>query len=153
MPAVLFVCLGNICRSPMCEAVFAHTVREHGLEDHFTTIDSAGTSAYHIGSTPDERSVETCLANGVPVRHTARQVTKADFANFDYIFCMDRSNLSDLNRMRPKSAKAVVRLFGELDPKGETIIEDPYYGGLDGFQHNFEQSKRCSLAFLKELGL
>ncbi|ORZ34072.1 phosphotyrosine protein phosphatase I superfamily [Catenaria anguillulae PL171] len=152
MPSVLFVCLGNICRSPMCEAVFAHMVREKGLAEQFPRIDSAGTAAYHIGSTPDERSVETCLANGVPVKHTARQVSKADFDEFDYIFCMDRENLANLKRIQPKSSKAVVRMFGEYDPQKQLIIKDPYYGGMEGFQVNFEQAKRCSIAFLQELG-
>ncbi|KAI9178924.1 Low molecular weight phosphotyrosine protein phosphatase [Blastocladiella emersonii ATCC 22665] len=135
----------------VCEAVFAQLVRERGLESEFR-IDSAGTAGYHIGSTPDERSVETCVANGVPVKHVARQVQKRDFDEFDYILCMDRSNLKDLQRIAPRGSKAVVKMFGEYDPQGETIILDPYYGGMDGFERNFQQAKRCSAAFLAELG-
>ncbi|KAI9599484.1 phosphotyrosine protein phosphatase I superfamily [Syncephalis fuscata] len=152
MPSVLFVCLGNICRSPMAEAVFAHAVSERGLADQFT-IDSAGTSGWHIGESPDPRSVGCCRRHNVPVKHAARQVVKDDFIQFDYIFCMDESNLSNLMKIKPQGAHAVVKLFGDFDPKGERIIEDPYYGGEDGFEHNFNQVLRCSIAFLQTLGL
>ncbi|KAI8058627.1 phosphotyrosine protein phosphatase I superfamily [Syncephalis plumigaleata] len=152
MPSVLLVCLGNICRSPMAEAVLAHTVKSRGLADQFT-IDSAGTSGWHIGESPDSRSTACCHRHDVPVKHAARQVTADDFRQFDYIFCMDESNLHNLMRIKPKDSHAVVKLFGEYDPKGERIIEDPYYGGDDGFEHNFQQVTRCSIAFLESIGL
>ncbi|KAL1920566.1 uncharacterized protein VTP21DRAFT_943 [Calcarisporiella thermophila] len=151
--SVLFVCLGNICRSPMAEAVFAHIVNSNGLAEQFE-IDSAGTAGYHVGSTPDERSVATCVKHGVKVNHRARQVSKQDFDKFDYILCMDESNLRDLMDMRPKNSKAKVHLFGSYDPQGKRIIQDPYYGGMSGFEVNFQQVSRCSLAFLeKEYGI
>ncbi|KAI9246851.1 phosphotyrosine protein phosphatase I superfamily [Sporodiniella umbellata] len=151
--SVLFVCLGNICRSPMAEAVFTHTVKERKLQDKFSRIDSAGTAAYHTGETPDDRSVACCESHGVPVNHRARKVKEQDFNEFDYILCMDKSNLRNLQSAAPKNSKAIVKLFGEYDPKGELIIEDPYYGGDEGFEHNFKQVVRASEGFLKSIDL
>ncbi|KAJ2721542.1 Low molecular weight phosphotyrosine protein phosphatase [Coemansia sp. Benny D115] len=149
---VLFVCLGNICRSPMAEAVFAHMVRQQGLDERFY-IDSAGTAGYHVGSSPDRRSVSTCRSHNVPVKHSARQVCEQDFKEFDYILCMDRSNLEDLRDMQPRGSKAHVSLFGAYDEeRPNSIIEDPYYGGQSGFEVNFQQVSRCSKGLLRTLG-
>lgn len=137
----------------MAEAVFAHAVKKHNLSENFTRIDSAGTASYHVGSSPDSRSASTCKAHGVPVKHKARKVTVKDFDEFDYVLCMDESNLSDLKRLQPKGSKAIVKLFGEYDPNGDRIIEDPYYGGNDGFEFNFNQVTRASEGLLKSLEL
>ncbi|CAB4394293.1 uncharacterized protein OCT59_010960 [Rhizophagus irregularis] len=149
---VLFVCLGNICRSPMAEAVFAHTVKKKGLESQFR-IDSAGTAGFHVGASSDYRSAQTCKQYGIIIDHYARQVVTQDFGEFDYILCMDKSNLADLKDIQPKGSKAIIKLFGEYDPQGEHIIRDPYYGGIDGFEKNFQQVTRCSEAFIKSLNL
>lgn len=137
---VAFVCLGNICRSPMAEAVFADTVKKSGLQDVIGT-DSFGTSAFHIGETPDRRSAATCKKHGVPVNHHAQQIFPHHFSKFDYILAMDRSNLRNLQSMAPKNSKAKIQLFG--DYKGTTsfdrIVDDPYYGGDAGFETNFQQ--------------
>ncbi|KAI9230372.1 MAG: phosphotyrosine protein phosphatase I superfamily [Piptocephalis tieghemiana] len=149
---ILFVCLGNICRSPMAEAVFRQMVLDRGLEKDFD-IDSAGTAAYHVGDTPDSRSVACCKKHGVPVNHRGRQVTKADFTSFTHLLCMDESNLRDLRATAPKSKDiAHVGLLGDFDPKGDRIIKDPYYGATDGFERNFHQVTRSCSAFLAHLG-
>eukprot|EP00033_Pygsuia_biforma_P001164 GCRY01001325.1.p1 GENE.GCRY01001325.1~~GCRY01001325.1.p1 ORF type:complete len:159 (-),score=28.40 GCRY01001325.1:59-535(-) len=146
MIGVLFVCLGNICRSPMAEAVFRHVVKEKQTSALWK-IDSCGTSAFHIGEKPDSRSAEECRKHGVPINHSARQVKIADFDNFDYILCMDESNYSDLVDLKPKNSKAQIKLLGSYDPKGKLIVEDPYYGGKKGFEINFQQCLRACTAF------
>ncbi|KAI0464646.1 hypothetical protein LJB42_002266 [Komagataella kurtzmanii] len=152
--SVAFVCLGNICRSPMAEAVFTHLVKEKGLDSEFKKIDSFGTSGYHIDDTPDHRSVACCKKHGVPVNHRGQQISPDDFYHFDYILAMDESNLSNLKRIQPKDSNAVVRLFGDYrtDKSFHRIVEDPYYGGSSGFERNFKQITHFSEEFLnKEL--
>ncbi|KAI8049103.1 protein-tyrosine phosphatase [Syncephalis plumigaleata] len=152
MHAVLLVCLGNICRSTMAKAVFVHTVNERGVADSFT-IDSAGTSPRHIGKSADARSVDCCRRHNVPVMHVARQITIDDFGQFDYILCMDDSILKNIMHMKPADSQAIIKLFGDYDPNGERIIADPYDGGDDAFENNFQQIARCSIAFLESIGL
>lgn len=150
--SVAFVCLGNICRSPMAEAVFKHTVKEHNLEGRFSKIDSFGTGAYHVGSDPDTRSSSTCRKHGVPVDHKAQQIKKKHFDEFDYIICMDESNLRNLQRLKPKDAKkGAIYLFGHWNhnDKFNKIVDDPYYGGINGFEYNFTQVTYFSEEFLK----
>ncbi|KAI0756591.1 phosphotyrosine protein phosphatase [Daedaleopsis nitida] len=144
--SVLVVCLGNICRSPIGEAVLKHVAKERDLD---ITVDSAGTSNYHIGEDPDDRSVEICKKARVPIRHSARQVQQSDFRRFTHILAADESNLRNLERVKPRDATAEVHLWGSyLD--GEAI-PDPYYGGLNGFADVFNQCVRLSNAFLDEV--
>ncbi|CAN3375367.1 hypothetical protein DIURU_002434 [Diutina rugosa] len=149
--SVAFVCLGNICRSPMAEAIFKHKVEELGYGDRFDRIDSFGTAAYHVGESPDHRSVATCRKHGVPVNHSAQQITSADFADFEYVIAMDESNKADLLHRRPRNSKAKVELFGKWkkDPQFKTIVDDPYYGGINGFETNFQQISHFSEEFLR----
>ncbi|KAA1084637.1 hypothetical protein PGT21_033357 [Puccinia graminis f. sp. tritici] len=148
--SVLFVCLGNICRSPMAEAVFTHLVELNELQDRFETIASAGTAAYHVGEQPDPRTVCVCNKFGVAVNSVAQQVESSHFNTFDYILAMDTSNLRNLREMQPPKCKAQVKLFGEFGD-GD-IIKDPYYGANDGFTHNFRQCVDYSVGLLKSLG-
>ncbi|XP_030888998.1 low molecular weight phosphotyrosine protein phosphatase isoform X1 [Mirounga angustirostris] len=149
--SVLFVCLGNICRSPIAEAVFRKLVTDQKLSDHWR-IDSAATSTYEIGNPPDYRGQSCMKKHGIPMNHTARQVTKEDFATFDYILCMDESNLRDLNRKsnQIKNRKAKIELLGSYDPQNQLIIEDPYYGNESDFETVYQQCVRCCRAFLEK---
>ncbi|TFK56953.1 LMWPc-domain-containing protein [Heliocybe sulcata] len=144
--SVLVVCLGNICRSPMGEAVLKHIASERGVD---LLVDSAGTAGYHVTEEPDERTTAVCLKHGVPIFHEAQQVSIDDFHKHDYILAADESNLRNLERIKPRGSKAVVRLWGSyLDNKP---IQDPYYGGISGFETCYQQCVRLSHAFLDKL--
>lgn len=134
MVKVLFVCTGNICRSPTAEGVFRRLVKQAGLE-HRIHADSAGTHGYHVGEPPDSRSQRAARARGVDLSGLrARQVTLGDFATFDCILAMDRGHLAQLRRMAPATSAATVALFLDYAPGATTReVPDPYYGGADGF--------------------
>ncbi|MEM7638413.1 MAG: low molecular weight protein-tyrosine-phosphatase [Pseudomonadota bacterium] len=128
MPRLLFVCLGNICRSPTADGVARRLADQRGLD---WVIDSAGTGAWHVGNPPDPRMTAAAAKRGIdlaPLR--ARQAQAEDFLRFDHIFAMDRSNLADLERLRPSQATASLNLFLQ-----DAEVPDPYYGGADGFEH------------------
>ncbi|NVK38217.1 MAG: low molecular weight phosphotyrosine protein phosphatase [Gammaproteobacteria bacterium] len=146
---VLFVCLGNICRSPSAEAVMRSLVATSKLD---MQIDSAGTAAYHIGKTPDERSQAAALERGISMQgQFARQVSQDDFYEFDYIFAMDRSNLADLESVRPANGSAQLRLFlKEYGSMGYEEVPDPYYGGQKGFELVLDLLQDACQAFLSE---
>jgi protein-tyrosine phosphatase len=135
---ILFVCLGNICRSPTAEGVMRELVREAGLEDAIE-LDSAGTGGWHVGEPPDERATETAHARGITLEGAAREVRAEDFDDFDLILAMDSSNLTDLRQIaRDDQAREKVRLLREFDPasagSGDLDVPDPYYGGPRGFE-------------------
>lgn len=145
---VLFVCLGNICRSPLAEGIFRQRVKERGLTDHFE-VDSCGTAAYHVGNSPDSRSVQNAKANGVDYTHAARQLRRNDFEEFDYIFPMDDSNMDDVLGLRSRQTQAKVIMMRDFDSLNKGAdVPDPYYGGAQGFQEVFEILDRSVNAFI-----
>uniref|UniRef100_A0A1W7RA87 Low molecular weight phosphotyrosine protein phosphatase n=1 Tax=Hadrurus spadix TaxID=141984 RepID=A0A1W7RA87_9SCOR len=146
---VLFVCLGNICRSPIAEAVFAHLAKEKGVLTKWA-IDSAATGDWHIGKKPDKRAIACMEKHGIVMNHRARQLCGDDFEKFDYIFGMDNNNIEDIKDFAPsKSYKAKIELLGSYDPKNELIIRDPYYdSGAEGFEVVYQQCVRCCKSFL-----
>lgn len=147
---ILFVCLGNICRSPLAEGVFRHWADRSGRSGDFEP-DSAGTAAYHEGELPDDRSRKIAISHGIRLTHRARQVKGEDFDRFDLILAMDRDNLSHLQFMAPHPGlREKIRLFRDFDPlPGDGEVPDPYYGGLDGFRLVFEMSLRVSQRLLE----
>jgi protein-tyrosine phosphatase len=132
--ALLFVCLGNICRSPTAEAVMRKLVTEAGMPERFL-IDSAGTGDWHVGSAPDRRASEAAASAGISLQGRARQISAADFESFDLILAMDRANLAELRRLAAPQHAHKLKLLREFDPHsgGDLDVPDPYYGGPQGF--------------------
>jgi len=153
---VLFVCAGNICRSPMAEGVFRHLVREAGLEGRFE-IDSAGIGAWHEGEPPDARAAAAAAERGVVLAGSARQVHPAELREFDYVLAMDTENLAALARLkRPTAPDANVRLFREFDPEAAEAgappeVPDPYDGGARGFDLVYDMVERAGQGLLAEI--
>jgi protein-tyrosine phosphatase len=146
---VLFVCLGNICRSPLAEAIFNHKVRQQNLGHRFD-VDSCGTGNYHIGDQPDKRTVASAQRNGVAINHYCRQLTRSDLDEFDYIMAMDHSNYRNILRLdSSNSKKEKVYLMRDFDPHGKgQEVPDPYYGNERDFQAVFEILDRSLEHFL-----
>jgi protein-tyrosine phosphatase len=152
---LLFVCLGNICRSPTAEATMRALVREAGLERE-VELDSAGTGAWHAGSAPDERATAAAARRGIALEGSARRVRAEDFDDFDLILAMDLSNLEELRRMAPsEDARAKVRLLREFDPAsaetGDLDVPDPYYGDGDGFEHVLDHVQAACSGLLAQV--
>ncbi len=155
MARVLFVCLGNICRSPTAEAVMARLVVEADLE-HAIELDSAGTGAWHVGSPPDERATAAAAARGIAPRGAARQVAAEDFERFDLLLAMDADNHRNLRDLAPHAEGAAkVRMLREFDPASAGAVNldvpDPYYGGEDGFDDVLDLIEAACAGLLAEL--
>jgi len=134
---LLFVCLGNICRSPTAEGTMRALVEEAGLGRQ-VQLDSAGTGAWHVGEPPDRRATAAARARGIELHGAAREVTRTDFDDFDLVLAMDRSNMRALRRLAPsEAAREKVRLLREFDPASagaaDLDVPDPYYGAAGGF--------------------
>ncbi len=152
MIKVLFVCLGNICRSPTAEGVFRKLVEDHGVSDQFE-IDSAGTSGYHIGEAPDPRALQAAKQRGYDLsKIRGRQVSISDFDYFDIILAMDHSNLNDLLANATSASRDKVKLFLDfaIDVR-ENEVPDPYYGGVKGFDHVIDLIESASDGLLNHL--
>jgi protein-tyrosine phosphatase len=146
----LFVCLGNIVRSPLAEHCFRTAVEERFASEDFE-IDSAGTSAYHVGEGPDPRMRRTAARHGLDYEGTARQVTQKDLDHFDYILAMDHTNYAQLMAMAGSEAQRVkIKLLGDFDPQDPGIeIPDPYYSGPEGFEHVYTVVNRAVLGLIE----
>lgn len=149
---VLFVCLGNICRSPLGAAILKKKIRADGM-DSWVEVDSCGTSNYHIGDHADPRTIANASGNGVPIEHCARQLSSDDLENFDIIFAMDRSNYQNILRLtNGRDVRHKVKLMREFDPEqkgGE--VPDPYHGDESDFQEVFEILDRSTTGFIHYL--
>jgi len=136
MVKVLFVCLGNICRSPTAHGVFEKLVQDEAMS-HLIEVDSAGTAAYHVGNEPDRRAQQAARRRGIELSHLrARQAVADDFYEFDYVLAMDHENYHNLARICPTGMEHKLQLFLEYAHDfSEEAVPDPYYGGADGFEY------------------
>jgi protein-tyrosine phosphatase len=150
---ILFVCMGNICRSPTAEGVMRRLLEEEGLADR-VEIESAGTGGWHVGQPPDARATLAARRRGVTLDGAARQVRPCDFRDFDLVIAMDRSNLRELLALAPdEDAAEKVRLLREFDPasSGDLDVPDPFYGGDRGFETVLDLVEAACRGLLDEL--
>jgi len=149
---VLFVCMGNICRSPTAEGVFVRRARAEGL-DRRLRINSCATHAYHIGRPPDARAIAAAAARGIDLSgQRARQIAPADFAAFDYLLAMDRDNLADLRARAPRGHEDKPRLLLDFAPEAPVReVPDPYYGGPDGFSRVLDLIEAASAGLMADI--
>ncbi len=150
---ILFVCLGNICRSPLAHAVFEDMVEKAGLSDEIE-IESCGTGAWHVGNLPDKRMRAEAKKHGINMTHPARTLHADDFEDFDMIFPMDLSNRKYLLSQCPDEYKHKIKLFRTFDPDAESAeaeVPDPYFGGAEGFAHVYDIVDRTAKVLLEEV--
>ena len=153
MIKVLFVCMGNICRSPMAEGMFRHAIKAAGLDQQMQ-IDSAGTHSYHVGSPPDPRAQQASQKRGVDISNLrSRLVVDQDFAEYDYILVMDGANHANLVRRAPEKHKhKISRLLAFSRKYPNLDVPDPYYGGAQGFEENLDMIQEAVQHLVREIG-
>lgn len=148
MIKVMFVCLGNICRSPLAEAVFAKRVKDAGLTDKIV-VASCGTAAYHIGEAPDPRTIAVAEKHRIPINHKGKQLKSEDFITYDYLLVMDDSNAQNAEKVKPEKASAQVFKIRDFDTEDEgSDVADPWFGDQDGFEVCYQTVERCTGEFL-----
>ncbi|XP_055612715.1 low molecular weight phosphotyrosine protein phosphatase 1-like [Uranotaenia lowii] len=147
---ILFVCIGNSCRSPMAEAVMKDLLAKENI--HHCLVDSAAIASWNVGRTPEERCLQVLSENNLTSEHIGRQIVEEDFVEFDYIFGMDEGNMRDLKAMSPVDCQARIELLGEYSMKEyDKIIFDPYFErGIHGFRRCFDQIVTCCKHFIKQ---
>jgi protein-tyrosine phosphatase len=153
MIRILFVCLGNICRSPLAEGVFKHYLISKGLKSSIIT-DSSGTAGYHIGRFPDSRTLKVAKNHGIEIQHIGRKLSVDDFEDFDYIFAMDKSNYHDIMSLREQikgNIKAKVLMFRDFDPVKKGDVPDPYTGDMNDFEEVYTICERTSPYILNHI--
>ncbi len=145
MTSVLFVCMGNICRSPTAEGVFTQVLERHALQDR-VVVDSAGTHGYHVGHPPDTRAMQVARTRGIDLSvQRSRRVTVEDFDRFDYVLAMDEHNLGDLDALRPAAFSGHLGLLMDFaEAPAQRSVPDPYYGGDSGFVRVFDMIEEAS---------
>ena len=149
MIKVVFVCLGNICRSPLAEGIFKKMLIEENLHNKIYA-DSAGTAAYHIGDQPDKRSIEIAHKYGIVLEHEGRQFSRNDLHEFDYIIAMDSKNYAGIKGLGEGKGKVV--LMRDFDEHGSgKDVPDPYYGGIEGFEEVYNMAHRSCAALLEHI--
>lgn len=149
---ILFVCMGNICRSPTAEGVFRHVLAEQAPELRIE-IDSAGTHDYHVGSAPDRRAIDAARRRGIELSHLrGRMIVAEDFATYDLILAMDDDNLQELRRRAPVIHRQRIRLMMEFAPQAASrFVPDPYYGGAQGFEEVLDLLEEAAQGLVAEL--
>ncbi len=149
---LLFVCLGNICRSPMAEGVFRRVAEQEGAVELFE-IDSAGLGDWHVGQAPDTRAQSAARRRGIDISgQSARQIQHADYASFDLLLAMDGSNFAELTERAPKDARHKIRRFLDFAPHiGARDVPDPFYGGREGFDHALDLIEHAARGLLADL--
>jgi protein-tyrosine phosphatase len=149
---ILFICMGNICRSPSAEGFFANALEDSAYKD-LISIDSAGTHSYHVGYEPDSRAIDMAAKFGVEIGHLrARKVKTADFKDFDLIIAMDRSNYANLQSIQPSGSGASLKMMMNYHPERQPEeVPDPYYGGIDGFRYMCELLEAATAGLLSDV--
>ena len=148
---VMFVCLGNICRSPTAHGVFQSLINNQGLQGHIY-VESSGTASWHVGKPPDARATAFAAARDVDLSELrAQQVKASDFETFDYILAMDKQNLKDLQALKPHDYAGELDLFLAFSPMDESEVPDPYYGGDEGFNHVLDLVESASKGLLAHI--